>query len=276
MDGARRPSIDPGDDRIDAAAHHTALRLTRIGSRGIRPFPAGHPATADISVVVPVLNEALWLPRLIESLAQQTMGVREVIVVDAGSTDGTPTLAEHLGTCVFSGGGLPGPSRNAGAELAEAEWLLFLDADVSLPPRAVEQIWRGARRGDFDAASTSFVPDRGGMGVRIQHRLSSAYFRWSSTLGWPHSIGGFLFVRRTLHDRIGGFDDSVLVAEDQDYVVRLRRAGRYVFLRHPTVEIAQRRFEAEGLLRQSAKWLAIELHRICRGEIRTDRFNYFG
>ncbi len=257
-------------------AHGPALRLTRVGSPGHRPFPPGHGRAADISVVVPVLNEARWLPRLIESLTRQSVGVREVLVVDAGSSDDTPRIAQELGTCAFEGGGLPGPSRNAGAEQAEGEWLLFLDADVSLPPDAIERIWQAATRNEFDAASTSFVPDRGGRAVALQHTLSSTYFRWSTALGWPHSIGGFLFVRRALHHDVGGFDASVMVAEDQDYVVRLRKSGRYTFLRRPRVEIAQRRFEQEGLLRQSAKWLAIELHRVFRGEIRTDRFRYFG
>jgi hypothetical protein len=127
----------------------------------------------------------------------------------------------------------------------------------------------------LDAASTAFVPDARGAGVRLQHRCSSEYFWATTKIGWPHSIGGFLLVRRELHLRIGGFDHTIRVAEDQDYVRRLDRAGRYAFTRRPVVEIAARRFDEEGLLRMSAKWLAIELHRLFLGEIRSDRFHYF-
>ena len=233
-------------------------------------------SVADVSVVIPVLNEETWLPRLLATVEAQTVGVKEILVVDADSTDGTRAVAAAAGATVVTGGGLPGFSRNLGAERAAGEWLLFLDADVRLPPTAVEESLAEQRRLGFDAASTAFVPDGRGWGVRLQHRVSTEYFWLSSRLGWPHSIGAFLFVRRSLHERIGGFDAEVTVAEDQDYVVRLRKAGRYAFTRRPVVEIADRRFGSEGLLRMSVKWLGIEAHRLFLGEIRHDRFRYFG
>jgi hypothetical protein len=94
-------------------------------------------------------------------------------------------------------------------------------------------------------------------------------------LGWPHSIGAFLLLPRATHVAIGGFDLSIRVAEDQDYVRRLARVGRYGFLRRPSIEIASRRFDSEGSLWMSLKWLGIELHRLVLGEIRGDYFRYF-
>lgn len=232
-------------------------------------------ATADVTVVIPVLDEERWLPRLLDSIAAQTVGVAEVIVVDAGSRDGTVALARARGATVLEGGGLPGFSRNLGAARASGEWLLFLDADVRLPPTAIEVMLSLAERRGLDAASTAFAPDGNRWLVEVQHRLSSGYFRLSSRLGWPHSIGAFLFVRRILHERIDGFDPEVTVAEDQDYVVRLSRIGRYRFTRRPVVEIAQRRFDDHGFWKMTLKWLVIELHRVVLGEIRHDRFGYF-
>jgi glycosyltransferase involved in cell wall biosynthesis len=230
---------------------------------------------ADVSVVIPTLNEARYLPHLLAYLAAQTVAPREIIVVDANSRDDTVALAEAQGARVLHGGGLPGFSRNLGAEQARGAWLLFLDADVRLPADAIESIVAQAETRRFDAASTAFVPDTRAPAVRFQHWLSREYFWLSSRLGWSHSIGAFLFVRRALHLQIGGFDSSITVAEDQDYVLRLNRAGRYVFTRRPLVEIAARRFDDEGLLKMSAKWLAIEAHRLFRGEIRSDAFHYF-
>lgn len=232
-------------------------------------------ADADVSVVIPTLDEEAYLPHLFDSLDRQTLRVREVIVVDASSRDRTVDIARQRGARVIEGGGLPGFSRNLGAREARGAWLLFLDADLRLPPDTLERMLDEMHRARLDAASTAFVPDHGGLGLRLQHRLSSDYFWLSSRLGWSHSIGGFLFVRRSLHERIGGFDERVRVAEDQDYALRLARAGRYRFTRRPVVEIAARRFDTQGLWRMSAKWLAIELHRMVRGEIRSDRFTYF-
>lgn len=203
------------------------------------------------------------------------MAPREVIVVDGGSTDGTHAVARERGCLLLRGGSLPGISRNYGAEWASGEWLLFLDADVRLPETAVEvALDQMARRG-LDSASTAFVPDRQDLTIRLHHRLSSEYFWLTSKVGWCHSIGAFLLVRREHHDRIGGFDHTIHVAEDQDYVLRLSRIGRYAYLRRPEVEIATRRFDRQGTLTMSAKWIGIEAHRLVLGEIRSDRFRYF-
>ena len=231
--------------------------------------------SVDVSVIVPVLDEEAFLPVLLASLERQSVGFRELIVVDAGSRDRTEEVARAGGARWIDGGGLPGFSRNLGAERARGAWLLFLDADVRLPPTALEEIVDEVEARGLDAASCPFIPDAGGPLLRLQHWLASTYFRWSSNLGWSHSIGGFLLVRRELHEAIGGFDLTVRVAEDQDYALRLARAGRYAFTRRPVAEISVRRFHAEGFWAMSLRWVGIELHRAFLGEVRSDRFRYF-
>jgi glycosyltransferase involved in cell wall biosynthesis len=227
-----------------------------------------------VSVVVPTLNEERYLPTLLESLARQTLPVHEVIVADAGSSDGTVELARVVGARVVRGGH-PGVGRNAGASAATGSHLLFLDADVRLPESALEEAFSEMERRRLESASCWFVPDSNAPSLRITHWFSCHYFRLTSKLGWPHSIGAFLLLPRVAHGAVGGFDISVRVAEDQDYVRRLARHGRYGFLRRPVVEIAARRFESEGTLRMNVKWLGIELHRLVLGEIRGDYFRYF-
>lgn len=227
-----------------------------------------------MSVVIPTLNEERHLPILLSCLAAQTKPVHEVIVADAGSTDATVTLARQAGARVVPGGH-PGVGRNIGADEATGDWLLFLDADVSLPPDALDVALSEMDREGLDSASCWFVPDSEDAFLRLNHWASSWYFRLTSKMRWPHSIGAFLLLPRAAHERIGGFDLSIKVAEDQDYVRRLARVGRYGFLRRPSVVIAARRFEAEGSLKMSLKWLGIELHRLLLGEIRGEYFRYF-
>jgi glycosyltransferase involved in cell wall biosynthesis len=225
-------------------------------------------------VVVPALDEEAYLPVLLESVQAQTLPVHEVIVADAGSRDGTVGVARAAGATVVEGGH-PGLGRNAGAEAASGDWLLFLDADVRLPPDALETAFQEMEREGLEAVSCWFVPDAGGPALRLNHWLSSFYFRVTSRVGWPHSIGAFLLLPTHIHREVGGFDLSIQVAEDQDYVRRIARVVRYGFLRRPVVEIAARRFEAEGGIVMSLKWLGIELHRLVIGEIRGDYFRYF-
>lgn len=227
-----------------------------------------------VSIVIPARNEAGYLPSLLDCLSHQTLPVHEVIVADAGSTDGTPALARAAGARVVDGGH-PGAGRNQGARVATGDWLLFLDADVRLPPDTLETAFREMAREGLDSASCWFVPDSSNLFLRLNHWLSAHYFRLSSRLRWPHSIGAFLLVPRATHVAIGGFDLSIRVAEDQDYVRRLARVGRYGFLRRPSIEIASRRFEREGSLKTSLKWIGIELHRLALGEIRGEFFRYF-
>ena len=227
-----------------------------------------------VSVVIPTLNEEAYLPATLRGLRHQTLQPMEVLVADAGSGDRTTALAMGFG-CRVVPGGLPAVGRNHGAALATGEWLLFLDADVTLPANALQKALETADREQLDGLSCAFAPDRKTPVLRATHWLSCQYFHWATKLRWAHSIGGFLLVKKTVHDRIGGFDTTILVAEDQDYVRRIQKTGRYAFVLDPVVEISTRRFKDDGVIRANLRWLGIELHRLCVGEVRRPLFRYF-
>jgi glycosyltransferase involved in cell wall biosynthesis len=227
-----------------------------------------------ISVVIPAKNEALTLPLVVGDLRSQTLPPLEILIADANSTDETVRTAESLG-CRIVPGGLPAVGRNRGASEAVGDWILFVDADVRMAPDTLERALATAERRRLDGLSTWFHPDGGSWEVKLNHVFSAWWFYLSSAVGWSHSIGGFVLVRRSMHERLGGFDTGVLVAEDQDYVLRMARTGRYAFLREPAVRISARRFENEGVWKMNLKWLGIEAHRLFIGEVRKDTFRYF-
>ena len=229
----------------------------------------------SVCVVIPALNEEHALAATLDALKAQSMPPGQIVIADAGSADRTAEIGRANG-CRIVAGGLPGVGRNNGAREADAEWVLFLDADVIVPPEGIEQAVTRAEEERLDALSCWFVPDITEWRMRFTHWLTATYFRISSRLRWPHSIGGFLLVRREVHEAIGGFDESVLVAEDQDYVLRINRVGRYAFVRQPTVVISARRFRDEGFFRASVRWIGIEAHRLLFGEVRRPLFRYFG
>ena len=107
----------------------------------LAPFGLGrHRRLSDLSVVIPARNEENALPRLMVSLARQSVRPREIIVVDDASSDGTARVAGAAeATLLRVEGPPPGWTGKCwacwvGAEAAEGGLLLFLDADTWLEP----------------------------------------------------------------------------------------------------------------------------------------------
>jgi hypothetical protein len=122
-----------------------------FGGRRLQPAPeradggssTNDPVTAipDLSVCLIVRNEAARLPACLESVRSLAA---EIIVVDTGSTDGTPEVAREAGARVHA---IVWPddfsaARNASLELATGRWILVLDADETLSPEACAAIRR--------------------------------------------------------------------------------------------------------------------------------------
>jgi glycosyltransferase involved in cell wall biosynthesis len=222
-----------------------------------------------VSVIIPTFNEEKHLPFLLECLFTQGYSKLEVIVADNNSTDGTRTVCRDFNVPVVRGG-LPGAGRNSGARYAKGRYLLFLDADTRVSKNFIASLLCRLQHLPLEAASCAFYPDSGGWALRWIHEVSNWYFWLTTRLGFPHCIGGCLIVRRGVHEAIGGFDESVRVAEDQDYVRRVARVARYGFLLRPAVSISTRRFVSEGAFSLCIKWIFIELHRLAIGEIRKE------
>ncbi|HET8673991.1 MAG TPA: glycosyltransferase, partial [Thermoleophilaceae bacterium] len=112
-----------------------------------------------VSVVVPVYNVEPYLRACLESIARQTHGELEVIVVDDGSTDGSAEIARAFAERdsrfrVLSqpNGGL-GNARNSGAAQARGDFLAFVDSDDELPRNAYELLLASLQRSGSDFAT---------------------------------------------------------------------------------------------------------------------------
>lgn len=230
------------------------------------------PTPWKVSVIIPTLNEAGYLPLLLDSLAAQTRPPDEIIVADAGSRDGTPALARQRGARVVRGG-MPAVGRNAGARVAQGDLLVFLDADVVLPPDFLERAVAEMQARGYGVATALMTPSDGNWLEYVLHEAANLYFIIMQPF-IPYAPGFCILARREVHQAIGGFDEGLRMSEDLDYVRRAARVARFGVLVSTYVAVSMRRLRKEGLLQLGAKYLWCEAHMLLGRPVRDIPFTY--
>ncbi|MBI4133418.1 glycosyltransferase [Candidatus Uhrbacteria bacterium] len=226
-----------------------------------------------LSVIIPTLNEERYLPKLLDSLGRQTFRDFEIIVADARSLDRTRALALDRGARVVPGGS-PSIGRNAGARAATGEVLLFLDADVVLPDTDfLRRTLVEFDRRKLDVATALVTPLGERMIDRILHEFYNVYTVAVQKI-FPHMPGFFIFVRRRVHEKIGGFDETLDFAEDHEYARRASKKGAFGFLRSARIHVSTRRLDRDGRLTIALKYLLGELYLMTRGRVPPGAMDY--
>jgi glycosyltransferase involved in cell wall biosynthesis len=220
-----------------------------------------------VSIIIPTLNEEATLPNLLESIKVQQFDDYEVVVADAHSKDRTREIAESYG-CTVVDGGLPAAGRNAGAAAARGELLFFLDADVLLPPGFIRNVYDEMEDRYIDLATCEIRPLSDYRLDRVIHRLINLMVILNLWID-PKAFGFCIFVTRRLFRRIGGFDETIYVAEDNDFVKRGSAYRPLRFLGSAYIMVSIRRFEKEGRFAYMKKGIKLNLHRALWGEIRS-------
>ncbi|MDR0710261.1 MAG: glycosyltransferase [Spirochaetaceae bacterium] len=221
-----------------------------------------------ISIIIPALNEEKMLPCLLDSIRGQDFDDYEVIVADAKSKDRTREIAENAG-CQVVDGGLPAVGRNAGARVAAGDFLFFLDADVILPPGFIRNVYNEMEDRFIDLATCEIRPLSDYQLDRIIHKLINLAVILNLWID-PKAFGFCIFVTKRLFNRVGGFDETIYVAEDSDFVKRASVYRQLRFLTSAYIMVSIRRFEKEGRFAYMKKGIKLNLYRTFRGEIRND------
>ncbi|MSR85630.1 glycosyltransferase [Candidatus Uhrbacteria bacterium] len=224
----------------------------------------------QVSIVIPAKNEQAHLPDLFASLKQQSFRDYEVIVADAHSTDRTRQIATEFGARIVDGG-LPGIGRNRGVEVAQAERIIFFDADILLPhPNFLADCLAECERRTLDVATCRVKPHEGNTLDHLMHGAYNAYTIATEKF-LPHVAGFCFFTTRTVHQAIGGFNEDILLAEDHDYARRAKKAGFHTgILRCHTVPVSIRRLEKEGRFKLAAKYAMAEVLMLTRGPLKRE------
>jgi rSAM/selenodomain-associated transferase 2 len=194
-----------------------------------------------LTVIVPVLDEAAILVDALAALEPLRVRGAEVIVVDSGSSDGSPELARPLADRVMAAPRGRGAPLNAGAAIGTGDALLFLHADTTLPQDADRLI---------AAALSHRAWGRFDLRIAGRHPLLALIARminWRSRLTGVATGDQAIFVSRTAFAAVGGFPDLPLM-EDIAISRRLKRLCRPYCIGTPVVT-SGRRWEHHGVLR---------------------------
>lgn len=216
-------------------------------------------ASNSISIVIPVLNEALNISRLLVHLNEKSAGghISEIIVVDGHSQDNTAALVKEFSKTssiaiqlIHSETGRA-KQMNTGAKASIGSVLYFLHAD-SVPPQ------------NFDSLIISEIKKQHLAGC-FKMRFDSSHWwlalvSWVTRFNWSICRGGdqSLFITKALFDEIGGFDQEYIIYEDQILTNQLYKRKQFVVIQHWIVTSA-RLYEKKGVWRVQYHFLMIYL-----------------
>lgn len=196
----------------------------------------------SISIIIPVLNEATSIDRVLKRIRLQP-GNPEVIVVDGGSMDSTLALSKAAADKVLSAPRGRANQMNAGAAIASHEVLLFLHADTFLPDDATSMVTQGLASGLYNWGRFDVDID----GRPRMLRLVALLMNWRSRLTGIATGDQAIFITKREFCSVGGFPAQPLM-EDIELSSRLKRRSAPLCLR-ARVSTSGRRWENGGVWR---------------------------
>lgn len=222
-----------------------------------------------VSIVIPMYNEARHIGRTLlaaQEAARQAQLECELIVVDNGSDDHGPRIANELGARVLIVPGVHiGALRNRGAAAASGDWLAFIDADIEMPAdwlRLLVEI--EGRQGDVLGLDLDTPGQAPWFARAWQRRSQRPGSRPLHRVQWLPSAN--LLMRRAWFELVGGFDETLRTGEDKDFSLRLRQAGAQLLLvserlaLHWGYEGSWREWMSKELWRQGSHWQLLRSH----------------
>ena len=198
-----------------------------------------------ISVIIPVYNGEKTIRETIDSVIKQTFDNFELIVINDGSTDSTLDIVNSIQDSrikVFSYDNAgQSASRNWGISLAKGEYISFIDADDLWTPDKLESQLKALQENPQASVAyswTDWIDESGNLRDRGTHITENGYVYEQLLLNNFIANGSNVLIKSEAIKETGGFETSLIPAEDWDMWIRL--ASRYHFVAVPYPQILYR------------------------------------
>ncbi|NHZ86170.1 MAG: glycosyltransferase [Planctomycetia bacterium] len=176
-----------------------------------------------VSVIIPVFNGERFLKFAIESILTQNYKPVEIIVVDDGSTDGSAEIAKTFKTVryIYQNNNGPSVARNTGIEISKGEFIAFLDSDDIWSPKKLN-------------VQVSYLNKNPEIGFVFAHRRMKVeksianppwYKEHLFDNACPVLCASALLARRTVFDKVGGYNPNFRFGENAEWLTRTKDAN---------------------------------------------------
>lgn len=189
-----------------------------------------------ISIIIPVVNEEENLEKLLPYLQENK--AEEIIVVDGGSTDKSRVVAKKFQVTLISSAKGRAKQMNAGAQAANGDLLYFVHAD-SLPPKSFSSAILNHLNKEIQ-----FGCFRSLFATKNKFLLFNSYF--SRFKGLMFRGGGqTLWITKELFNRLKGYDESLQLMEEYDFIKRASRLSDYQVIQQDVL-VSTRTYDDHG------------------------------
>ena len=219
------------------------------------------------SIIVATYNRLDELKELLQSVSELAFEISdfEILISDDGSTDGTKEYLQKADYAfslkyIRQNNQGPGEARNHGMRVSDADYFIFVDSDVMLPPDYLQKIDVGITEQNLDAfgGPDTYHPSFSPLLKAINYSMTS-FLGTGGTRGSKNSVAKFyprsfnMGIHRKIYESIGGMN-KLRHGQDMDFSARIFEAGYKVGLISDAFVYHKRRTSIRKFFKQIHNW----------------------